>query len=192
MNLPCGTKGSNLLSELQMGHQNRQDMSRSNTPCTGKSFHRGLGRRDALGECGPENLCMGLLMQIRHPAGGSLGQPNMWLLGPSSPLVPWDQPHLKGWRKGGSRLQEGCELPSLLPALLPLLRIARQKTFPVPICSPKATPSTSVGCPQGSILPQRQKASGEGITVTARISFWTHSVTPMGCYKPASFILWKL
>ena len=81
-------KGSNLLSELQMGHQNGQDMSCSDAPCTGKSFHRGLDRRDALGECGPEDLCKRLPMQIRHPAGGSLGQPNAWLSGPTSPLFP--------------------------------------------------------------------------------------------------------
>jgi len=88
MYLPCSTKGSNLLSELQMGHQNSQDMSCGNTPCTGMSFHWGLDHRDALGERGPEDHCMGLLMQIRHLAGGSLGHPNTWLSGSTFTLFP--------------------------------------------------------------------------------------------------------
>lgn len=40
-----GTKGSNLLSELQMGHPNCQDMSCSKTPCTGTSLISKKGRR---------------------------------------------------------------------------------------------------------------------------------------------------
>lgn len=157
MCLACSTKGSNLLSELQTGHQNGQDMSYSTTPCTGKSFHRGLDRRDALGKRGAENLCMGLLMQIQpedlqHSQTRGYADPP-----PHFSLVPWDQHHLKeGWGKGGSRLQEGWELPSLLPALLCLLRIVREKK---PIsCSyffPKSNPKhISRVSPVDNLTPQ--------------------------------------
>lgn len=56
--------------ELQMVHQNSQDMRCSNTPCTGKPFHRHLDHRDTRGP-------KGLLMKIQHSAGGLSRKANM-------------------------------------------------------------------------------------------------------------------
>lgn len=188
-----GVQHQGVKPELQTGHQNGQDMSHLYYPLHREVLSQRSGSQGRLRKVWAREPLYG--SPHADSAGGSPAQPNVWLCGPTSPLFPCPLGPASSQRRVGERRQQitrrvGVTL-SLTCSVMSSKDCQAKKTFPLPISSPKATPSTSVGCPQWTILPHRQEASGEGITVRARISLWTHCVMLMGCYKPASFIPWS-